>query len=479
MKELSRFYSSLGLLIFLNAVVKPVWIFGIDRQVQNAVGASVYGSYFSILNLSIVFSFLLDWGLTNFYNRQLAAKNESFIAYAGSFIVLKLLFALLYGGIICCITLLSGIDKWNIVLYVILIQVCTSFLVFFRAIITSQQWFTTDAWLSVLDKIAMILLCGTLIWFPFLAGPINIERFLLLQTACTALAIIIALGILLRRRFYFSFKKIWPGRRVFKAAIPFAIIILLMSFHSRVDGFLLERISNAEEAGKYAAAYRLLDASNMIGYLFASFLLPFIARNWNDRKNMNTVVLNVRHLLLIFSITISCIVIVLAPWIQMILYHHDDPGSVEVLQWCLPALIGYSLVQVYGTVMTATGHIVAFSYITLIAVVINMSLNILFIRSMGAKASCLAALVSQFFCGIATLVYVKQKLNIPVDLRSVLIYIFIAAAIYGFLYVCNDLPVNKWLVMGGTGIIALTMLWITKLLDLNSWKISSGTSINS
>ena len=33
MKETSRFYSSLGLLTVLNAVIKPLWIFGIDHSV--------------------------------------------------------------------------------------------------------------------------------------------------------------------------------------------------------------------------------------------------------------------------------------------------------------------------------------------------------------------------------------------------------------------------------------------------------------
>ena len=52
MKETSRFYSSLILLIVLNGVIKPFWIFGIDRQVQNEVGVTAYGSYFAIFNLS-------------------------------------------------------------------------------------------------------------------------------------------------------------------------------------------------------------------------------------------------------------------------------------------------------------------------------------------------------------------------------------------------------------------------------------------
>src|SRR5258705_293503 len=84
-----------------------------------------------------------------------------------------------------------------------------------------------------------------------------------------------------------------------------------------VDCFLLERINpnGAYEAGVYAAAYRLLDASNMIGYLFASFLLPFIAKQWSEQKDIEAVILQSRHLLLMFSITIITIIFFLAPWI--------------------------------------------------------------------------------------------------------------------------------------------------------------------
>jgi O-antigen/teichoic acid export membrane protein len=472
MKETSRFYSSLGLLILLNAVVKPVWIFGIDRQVQNEVGIAAYGEYFSIFNLSFILSFLLDWGLTNFFNRQLAAKDSSIINNAGSFIFIKLLFTLLYAAVIFSIAFFTGIDRLDIVLYVVLIQVLTSQVVFFRAIITSQQWFRTDAWLSVLDKGLMIFLCGFFLYFPALFGDISIERFLLSQVACTALAMIITLAILLARKFRFSFKKLWPGRPVFKAAIPFAIVVLLMSFHSRIDGFLLERISGAEEAGKYAGAYRLLDAANMVGYLFASFLLPYIAGNLREGNKLTKVILNVRHVLFVFSITLSCIVVFLAPWIQKVLYHHTDTSSILVLQYCVPALIAYSLVQVYGAVMTAAGQVVAVTYITLASVAINVIMNILFIPSLGARGSCLAALISQAFCGLTMLLYARQKLNIPLDVRSGLIYIFIGGVVSGFLYLSSDWLISKWLIIMGAGIVALIMLWVTKLIDLKSWKNS-------
>src|SRR5687767_13974850 len=109
MKETNRFYSSLSLLVLLNAIVKPLWIFAIDRQVQNEVGVSVYGSYFSVFNLSLVLYFLLDLGLTAYFNRQLSARDMTITARAGSFVFVKLVFALLYAIIIFSIAFLTGI----------------------------------------------------------------------------------------------------------------------------------------------------------------------------------------------------------------------------------------------------------------------------------------------------------------------------------------------------------------------------------
>ena len=47
-------------LIGLNVIIKPIWIVGIDRQVQLLEGPEVYGQYFALFQLSIMFHVLLD-----------------------------------------------------------------------------------------------------------------------------------------------------------------------------------------------------------------------------------------------------------------------------------------------------------------------------------------------------------------------------------------------------------------------------------
>ena len=468
----SKFYSSLLLLIVLNVIIKPFWIFGIDRQVQNITGAAEYGTYFSLLNLSIVFGFLLDWGLTNFVNRELAAKKTELQQHIGSLLLLKFLFAVLYTAIVILVALVTGVKRWDILTGVITVQFLTNLFLFLRNIITANQWFKTDAWLSVLDKSLMILLTSGFIFLPVIFGAITIDRFLLTQIVSTTIAVIIVIVILYSNKISFKKPKLaFFSRSVVYSVLPFALVVFLMSVHVRADGFLLERIhpEGAHEAGTYAAAYRLLDASNMVGYLIASFFMPFIARLWSEEQPLEKTILQTRHLQLMFAVSIATIAIVLAPWLQKILYHRDDEYSIKVLRWCLPALIGYSFVQVYGTVMTATGSVVAFCYLNLGAVLINITLNLILIPPYGAFGCCISALCSQVFLAFTTMIFVNGKLNISLGARSLPLYILNGIVLGAVLYFLSGTSLNTWFTLFLGVLVSLLFMWSTKMISLNSW----------
>ena len=58
------------LLIGLNMVIKPLWIIGIDRQVQLLEGPEVYGRFFALFQLSLMFHVILDAGIQTFLSQQ-------------------------------------------------------------------------------------------------------------------------------------------------------------------------------------------------------------------------------------------------------------------------------------------------------------------------------------------------------------------------------------------------------------------------
>ena len=472
MKEHTRFYSSLGRLLVLNALIKPLWIFGIDRPVQNLAGTAIYGTYFSLFNLSFVLSFLLDWGLSSFINREIAAAPMAQQTKTGIYFRIKLLLVLVYALLVFTIARISGIENMKWLWLLIAIQALTSLFLFTRSIISAHQWFGADAWFSVLDKMLMILLCGGFLIFPVLGG-LGIDRFLWIQVACTAIALLTALALLLQRGvaiWSVPYKeKVLP---LLRSALPYALIVLLMSAHYRLDGFLLERMhpQGAVEAGRYAGAYRLLDAANMAGFLFASFLLPFVARHQQALSKANEAVLFIRHFLLLLSTGITVLVLLFSSWIQSLLYHDQSPEAVQIMMYCLPVLTGYSLVQVYGTVLTATGHIQTFCMIVAGALLMNTLLNLLWIPSMGALGSCYAALISHSVCGITCMLVARKKTGISLEPRSLILTILIGAILFSFLYFGQSMITNLPLLISIAVILVIVLAFITGLFDPKKWK---------
>ena len=90
------FIFNIILLIFLNLLIKPFWILGIDVGVQNSVGAENYGLYFAVFNFTYLFNMLLDMGITNFNNRNIARHQQLLHKHLSGIITLKLLLGVVY-----------------------------------------------------------------------------------------------------------------------------------------------------------------------------------------------------------------------------------------------------------------------------------------------------------------------------------------------------------------------------------------------
>ena len=127
MKSLS-FFKGLTGLIALNLMVKPVWIFFIDRAVQNTVGHDAYGEYFALFNLSYFLLFLADAGLSTLLSQRMAGNKALPL---GAMLTLKTILVILYTVFVCFIGWLTDISRWDLLIFLILAQLLNSFFVFF------------------------------------------------------------------------------------------------------------------------------------------------------------------------------------------------------------------------------------------------------------------------------------------------------------------------------------------------------------
>lgn len=214
---------------------------------------------------------------------------------------------------------------------------------------------------------------------------------------------------LLRQKADFPVRPSWvrnwrAGRPVvlflLRKSFPYALVILLMFAYTRLDGVLLERLlpDGKVHAEVFAGAYRLLDACNMFGYMFASLLLPMFARLL---KNAGTT--GVRslaslsfNLLWAGSLTLATVIC----FAREDLLHLMMPARASAYRWdtlgvLIWAFVPVSLTYIFGTLLTAHEQLRAMNRFFLFGIALNLALNFVLIPRYQAFGTAIAAVVTQ------------------------------------------------------------------------------------
>lgn len=416
------FVFNLCLLIFLNLLVKPFWMLGIDVGVQNSVGAENYGLYFSLNNFALLFYIVLDMGTANYNNRNIARNTQLLDKHLSNIIVLRLLLGIAYFAVIFAVGALIGYrgNQLRLLFWVGLNQFLSVFLLYLRSNISALLMFKTDSVISVTDKLLMILFCGMLLWGNITEQPFRIEWFIWSQTVAYLITIAIALGIVLRKSHLRRLN--WNPAFfivILKKSFPYALVTLLMACYYRMDSVMLERLLpegvGAEQSGIYASAFRLLDVLTMIAYLFSVILLPLFSKMLKQKENILPVVRTSFSLLFLFSVSAVVVLYVYREPVIQTFYPEIAEESVPVFRWIIFGLIPISMNYLFGTLLTANGSMKQLNIIALVGILINVTVNLLLIPRMMASGSAIASFCTQFTVALLQFLLTLRIIGIPLN----------------------------------------------------------------
>jgi O-antigen/teichoic acid export membrane protein len=467
-----KFITNLLLLLFLNVLIKPFWIFGIDRHVQNLVGAESYGLYFSLLNFSMILNILLDLGITNYNNKNIAQHHQLMKKHISNIVGLKFLLAGIYAFVCILIALIIGYREIQVHLLIFLIvnQFLISFTLYLRSNISGLHLFRTDSLLSVLDRSLMILICSVLLFTNITNYTFRIEWFVYAQTAAYLIAGLITLSVVIAHTGKLKFQF---DRRFFivflRKSYPYALLVLLMSFYNRIDSVLLERLlpNGKEQSGIYAQAFRLLDAVSMFGVLFAGLLLPIFARMIKKKEEIGSMVQFSFLLLFVPAIIISLSSGFYDTELMSLLYEGNIELSASILQILMVSFLGIATTYIFGTLLTANGSIRQLNWMAVSGMCINVGLNIILIPHLQALGSAWASLMTQIFTATAQTILAVNILKLTINYRVIgklgLFVVFVLAS--GYL----SLQIENW-VIGYSIMIISSILFslITRLINLKA-----------
>lgn len=414
-----KFATNLAFLLLLNLLIKPFWILGIDRVVQNRLGPEAYGTYFAVFNFSLLFSILLDFGINNFNNRAVSRNNKRAGEYLLNLMLLKFLLSILYLIFTFVAALLTGFSaaQQHMLLLLMVNQILLSAILYFRSNLAALQLFKTDSVISVMDRLLTILFCLALLYIPAYSGSFDIMWFIYAQTFALGLTALVALvAVWGKTAIAFTLWKVKYSRMILMKSLPFAMLGLLMGIYYRIDGVMIERMlqNGAHEAGVYAASFRLLDAVNMFGYLFATLLLPMFAGMLRKKQPVHDLVKFSGSLMLAGSIiTASLCYAYAAPVVQM-LYPDSTENWFHIFQVLMVTFIPMSSIYIYGTLLTANGSLKQLNAIALGGALLNIVLNLFMIPKFGALGAAWATLVTQVMVAGMHIWYAILIIRLPV-----------------------------------------------------------------
>ncbi|MES2725667.1 MAG: oligosaccharide flippase family protein [Bacteroidota bacterium] len=468
------FITNLILMLGVNLLIKPFWILGIDRVVQNKLGFDVYGQYYILFNFALLLSVLLDFGIASYTTSSLARNPNLLEKQFPALLTVKIIFSGIYllATLILAIVLNFDSSIWYLVFMLAINQILSFFHIYFRSTISGLQLFKTDSLFSVLDKFLMIVLCVVLIWGNVF--ELTILNFIYAQTLAYFLSALASFLFVRTKLTYIqlSFDKatLW---QVYKQTAPYALLALIMTLYTRTDNILIGKLlpDGDYHDGIYALGYRLLEAANMFAALVSMLLLPIFSKMIAEKQKLMPIIELALGLMVAPGLIFGVACFSFQSEIMLLLSPNATNYAISVFGYVILCFIPLTFMYIFGTLLTANTSLKTLNILAAIAFAINFILNLILIPKYQALGAAYAAIITQGFIGLTNTIYAHKILKLPYNLMLyfkllILLVLVILAATICKTYTIALIP--SLIVLGFVGFLTI---FVFKLLDIKQLNV--------
>ncbi|MBN1597304.1 MAG: polysaccharide biosynthesis C-terminal domain-containing protein [Bacteroidales bacterium] len=429
-----KFITNLGFFLLLNVIIKPIYVFGIDRTVQNEVGAEIYGRYFVFFNVALIFQILLDLGIETFIRNEISKYPKLLGRYLSNIAVLKILLLIPYFLICSGVAFARGLTKTEIPLLVIILinQFTASFILYFRSNLGGLQKFKTESIVSVLDRILMILIVGYLLINVSTRSVFRIEWFVLAQTFSYSVVVLISFLLLMRSsktiKPEFNLKFIWP---IINRLKPYAALVLLMAIYYRGDSVLLGILlhDGDEQAGIYAHGFRILDFMSNYALLFPILLLPLFSKTIQQGKKIDGLLKLSTFLLIVPSFIVLVPAVLYRIELFQLLYDEQISLSADAFAILTISFLGMCISYTFGALLTANGNLQQLIIMAACAVVLSITLNFILIPKYKVMGAAISNASTQIFTILVHILIARRIFKLSIKYATILRLILFSAVL--------------------------------------------------
>ena len=425
------------------------------------LGASGFAAFNYAIAWGLLFAPLTDFGLRQAAVNRLSVREVSPSEIAGSLLLLRAIMAVVFGAVAAVLAVATSPDETVLIGSLI---VCVSMVLAVpSALAAVVQTAMKPGW-TIINNASSSLSWATvcLIMIAFDAGPV------LLVAGITAAGLFSSL-----LQAWLAKKLTTIGRptraavsSLLRLSIPLGLGAVAVAIYYRLDSILVYQISGSEEAGFYAAAYRLVDQVQIIPIAIVGALFPLISEAAaKNPERLRRFVASAWEILLGLAFPIVAIGMVLAHPLAGLLFgaEFEGPtGTVLILIW--PVVIAIFLGYLGGALVPAVNLVKVWTFIAFGGVILCVVLCLLLIPPFGANGAAIATVATEFPVMVATLWITCRRAHLHLPLGRVVRMVAAAAAAGAVAYLGGR--ISLFLGIAAGGLVYLLLLQLTRVLDL-------------
>lgn len=381
------------------------------------LGVSGFAAFNYAIAWGLLFTPLTDFGLRQAAVNRLSVREVSPSEIAGSLLTLRLIMALVFGGGAALLALVVSPDRTVLLGSLI---VCLGLVVGTPGILAAVvQTAMKPAWTIVSNiSASMAWAVVALVLIALDVGPVAL------------VAGVVGAGVVS------SLIQAWmaqrlasigrPTRRALRAllrlSIPLGIGAVAVAIYYRIDSILLYNISGSEEAGHYAAAYRLVDQVQVVPIAIVGALFPLISEAAaTNPARLRRFVSTAWEILIGMALPIVAIGMAVAHPLAGLLFGDEfrgPTGTVLILIW--PVVGAIFLGYLAGALVPAINMVRLWTVIVFGGVAVNVAMNLLLIPPFGARGAAVATVATEFPVMALTLWFACRRAALPLPWPKVI-----------------------------------------------------------
>lgn len=370
----------------------------------------IFGMIITLITLSMVFVSMFDLGLPIYIQREIAVNRDNASEIFSRVFITGTILIVVYYIVLLLVVHFIYPDIPFKLFTIITIMMYISFLVTISGkALSAVNEYKKQFIAYIIPRIFILAL--------FLAGifiyKLEVNILMLLMLIGILINLLLALRYLFRDNIGLTFKGFSASsvRKMIAVSIPLGLAVIFNFLYDKIDILLISKLLDYNETAFYNIAYGLFKTS-ALGF---SFLLVAgftkVAELNRDPKAIQSFFTEHARIISVICIICTVILFFFSELIITAIYTAKFNDSVPILKILSVAIIAMGLNNLTGIILNGMGYFKIVMYITLYALLMNLTLNVMFIPIYGIKAAAYLTVITEYFILIIEFIYMKKILT--------------------------------------------------------------------